>query len=325
MKYFKAETFGQRVVKSTYTGNVHSVFTAACNIQTFKGELVTLLNQTKPDQPGGIRVAVPEDFSFSDWVKSSDHVFFQPSYLQIEEPNFFIDMRQAAVWDGRLKIHLTDYSTRSLIHQWEASAGLYLSLVHKNSNSSKGYKTIFSGEYFLPKLYTLAIKLTAATKKHDWKVIDRTICSLIGFGPGLTPWGDDFLCGFMAGLESFCHSGDEKKILEYFRNVLFHNIKATGDISRSALNDVINGQHARSVTDTCRALFDSTSTLDFSTEAKNLIGTGNTSGEATYLGILSGSAAAIKYGLLYKKNYKQLMSALTKKFSLEIGQRVHSA
>ena len=314
MKYFKAETYGLRVKNAAFTGKVHSVFTDACNIQTCEGELVTLLNQTKPDQPGGIRITLPKDFNFSDWIKSADRVSCQHGYLQIEEPNFLVDMRRATLWEGYLPRHLVDDSEARLIRQWEASAHLYLALVDKNRNGSEELNSNISSTYFFPKLYALTLKLTKATRVNDWQAIYSTIFSLIGFGPGLTPWGDDFLCGFMAGFESLSHNIDQKNILTRLQHILRKNLSATGDISRSMLRDVLNGQHGRPITDTCQALFGSTSNLDLSIEVNKLIEIGNTSGAATCLGILSGSAAAIKHRVLYKKNYKQLMSVLTKKF-----------
>ena len=314
MKYFNAETYFLRVKNAALTGKVHSVFAGACNIQTCEGELVTLLNQTKPDQPGGIRITLPKDFNFSDWITSADRVFCQHGYLKIEQPNFLVDMRRATLWEGYLQIHLVDDSEARLIRRWEASAHLYLALVGINGSGSEERNSNISSTYFFPKLYALTLRLTKATNVNDWQAIRATICSLIGFGPGLTPWGDDFLCGFMAGLESLSHNIDQKNILTRFRHILRKNLTATGDISRSMLSDVLNGQHGRPTTDTCQALFSSTSNLDLSNEINNLIETGDTSGAATCLGILSGSAAAIKHGVLYKKNYKQLMSVLTKRF-----------
>jgi hypothetical protein len=327
LKHFTAETYGRRVKYMAFLGEVHSVFAEACNIETNDGELITLLNRTKPDHPGAIRVNLPKDFNFRDWLKIANLVSCQHGCLQIEEPNFVVDMRKATLWDGCLNIHLVDPTEPKLVRQWEASAQLYLSLIDDDGNRSKRPNSNTSTVKFFPKLYTLASKLTTATTREDWEIIYSTVRSLIGLGPGLTPWGDDFLCGFVAGFESFSQDLNQRNTLVCLRNILRKNLSGTGDISRSILNDALNGLHGRPITDTCHALFCLPLNLDLSIEVKKLIRIGNTSGAATCLGILSGSAAAIKFDIVYTKYYKNLMAVLINNLSLpnlEMGREFNS-
>lgn len=74
------------------------------------------------------------------------------------------------------------------------------------------------------------------------------LCRLIGLGIGLTPSGDDFLCGFLAGLR-LCHSAfDDAAIMQtaLSQTILSHTDR-TNDISAAFLKSAAAGQFSRPV------------------------------------------------------------------------------
>ena len=67
-----------------------------------------------------------------------------------------------------------------------------------------------------------------------------TLCRLIGLGIGLTPSGDDFLCGFLAGLRlSLSESDRFRQILE--KKICSH-LDRTNEISAAFLHCAVLGQ-----------------------------------------------------------------------------------
>ena len=95
----------------------------------------------------------------------------------------------------------------------------------------------------------LAVDLTGASVQ-PWRSLvrihaDRQDClssaafvsSLIGLGPGLTPSGDDFLCGFMAAV---C-ARDDQKLFASLAHDIEDNLARTGEISSSMLRWMLLG------------------------------------------------------------------------------------
>jgi hypothetical protein len=116
--------------------------------------------------------------------------------------------------------------------------------------------------------------------------------SLIGCGPGLTPWGDDFVVGFLAGYE--CLSGDPVggQDLSRVRRLCYERVGTTSDISRSILLDAIAGRYGMPVYGLCEAIFNPVSSPCVVGQVRNHMEIGESSGEASCYGILSGIAAA---------------------------------
>ena len=69
----------------------------------------------------------------------------------------------------------------------------------------------------------------------------KKLCSLIGLGTGLTPSGDDFLCGILAGLHI---QGEEDSIFaKQLRQDIHENLSRTNDISQAFLKCALEGQY----------------------------------------------------------------------------------
>lgn len=58
---------------------------------------------------------------------------------------------------------------------------------------------------------------------------------LIGLGIGLTPSGDDFLCGFLAGLQMYGSSSCAQALRERLKSVIYSHLDRTNEISAAFL------------------------------------------------------------------------------------------
>lgn len=115
----------------------------------------------------------------------------------------------------------------------------------------------------------------------------RELSDLIGVGIGLTPSGDDFLCGVLAGL--ILINTEQDPFATYLKKLIGENLNRTNDISAAFLSCALKGQFSQAV---C-----SLPLLSSSSEIYKSFGKiGHSSGMDTLCGIL--------YVLLLYKNIK---------------------
>ena len=72
----------------------------------------------------------------------------------------------------------------------------------------------------------------------------QCLCHLIGLGIGLTPSGDDFLCGFLAGLRL---SDGSSVFLPFLEQHILHTLDRTNEISAAFLRCAVLGQFSAPV------------------------------------------------------------------------------
>jgi len=278
MRSFSAISIGSRVQPHRVAGTIHSVFADACNMECADGEIFTLLTARTPDQPGGIRLASPPHFSFRGHLSAGDRVSSHPGFLEVPDRAFIVDLRQAETWRRQLPV-ARDGSAAS---NWNAAADSFLTVSRETDASNSS---------LMMQVRDLADALSVAVSEGDWETASGAMRSLIGCGPGLTPWGDDFVVGVIAGYE--CLSGDaDHRTLMRLRGLCSERVATTSDISRSILLDAIAGHYGMPVYDLCEAIIDAGSDLSVTGQIRSHMHIGASSGEANCYGILSGMAAA---------------------------------
>lgn len=81
---------------------------------------------------------------------------------------------------------------------------------------------------------------TDALDAQDWDTAADTLCRLIGLGIGLTPSGDDFLCGVLAGLTLL--QARSLPLSSLLRERIFLHLSDTNDISAAFLRCALADQ-----------------------------------------------------------------------------------
>lgn len=287
MSTLSAVSTGPRVEPDRLDGTVHSVFADACNIENAEGEIFTLLNSRKPDQPGGIRLATSREFAFSDHLSAGDRVSYRSGFLQVQDRNFVVDLRHAETWCARLPSARNDSESSILASSWGIAADAFLSMSPTRARNGVG-----SESNPFARVWDFADGLTRALSEKDWEAAGSAMRSLIGCGPGLTPWGDDFVVGFLAGYQCLSNDHAGRRDLSRLRGLCRGRVGKTGDISRSILLDAIAGRYGMPVYALCGAIFKPGPGPDVVGRVHTLMEIGDSSGEATCYGILSGIAAA---------------------------------
>ena len=214
-KVLQAVSISQPVMvtleRQGFAGSVLSIFAEACNLRSDQGEVLALVSQRVGNGP--MNIVLEEDSFLSGGWEAGLPVEGDEGSLQIGET--LISLAGAEVWgpwlewaglsaDGPgLEANLTVLRHHLMAQapgeSW-ACLGGYGNPSHLVAGPAEGrsleatYREVARG----------AIEgLLAALHGGDRQGLAASAAALAGLGPGLTPAGDDFLLGLMAGLRTW--------------------------------------------------------------------------------------------------------------------------
>lgn len=221
-------------------GFVHSVYRKTINL-SFDGQLASLQAADSPLSPislltpltGGEMAALP--------VAAGMPVTASSKTLQVgEKLTFFLD--RASLFDLQLTRSLP---AEKLIHLEKRLHGL---LASHNAGSFELFYSDPDGALKIPFLAAAKKHLACASHAMSsfcWEEAAAELGGLIGLGLGLTPGGDDFLCGVLAGL-IFCGSSGHPFSLA-LREYIGRHLDDTNAVSAAFLECALKGQFSRAV------------------------------------------------------------------------------
>jgi hypothetical protein len=127
-----------------------------------------------------------------------------------------------------------------------------------------------------------ALRLALVTES-TLSVLRAAVRRLIGFGPGLTPSGDDVLCGLLVSLAYSAELSEQHSRLS---SAVLESLDATSDLSGSALQVAVDGHCDEAVSDVLRSSGDSD--MVRAQKIRRLLGVGATSGADLLTGLHTG-------------------------------------
>ena len=138
------------------------------------------------------------------------------------------------------------------------------------------------------RLAAAAGELGDAIRRRNLAEADGAASRLLGLGTGLTPAGDDFLCGLVAACRCVePPGGPDRRFTAAWGQALSTRLEATTAISATFLECAINGCFAGAVTTLIEAMADGSATA--AREAlDHLCARGHSSGMDTATGLLFG-------------------------------------
>ncbi|PPK83486.1 uncharacterized protein DUF2877 [Lacrimispora xylanisolvens] len=168
---------------------------------------------------------------------------------------------------------LTIYGSVSVINFYFLEADLFESkLISKSPKllrdtlksvldhtAAGGFSAIFAPSCMKEQENNLGAELvTAAAKNHltacstymqtaDYEKATEELISLIGLGVGLTPSGDDFLCGVLAGL--ILTGNSDQTFTSILKNRISTSLNNTNDISRTFLRCALSSHFSKPIKD----------------------------------------------------------------------------
>lgn len=253
--------------------NVQSVFRNVINLKSSEG-LFSIVTSKIGKHSAYIVVdeLQNEDFLSIDISKNSAAIFSK-DMLTIEN-KLSIGLNSAYLWEGILekgfKWKLKALQRESLLYL-QAALKIY-------TKENSAFDKIFINK---DKYLSEAVK---SLKLNNYESKFPAFKYLIGYGPGLTPTGDDLLTGFMSVLTS---CGDRIYCKEALKQSLLANLKRTNYISCSMLLNAVNNIYHEHVQNLIYALFCESPENIFNCTRK-LIDIGATSGSDLATGIYVG-------------------------------------
>lgn len=236
-RILEMSVFADGILKKCGVGSVHSVYRKTVNLSL--GEAMLSL------QPrGAVRspLGLITDFSETDFA-----------FLEIR-PGDMVRIEKTGILAGRMRFHAEGAVLREYTVPGPLPPQRRLCLERKLREMLYREKNgIFC--QMLSGQYKMETELLARVSKRqlenarnqaeqrEWKQAARSLCRLVGLGIGLTPGGDDFLCGVLAGTEL----GAQKShpFTEALKLEIRRNLGRTNDISRAFLACALEGQYGQ--------------------------------------------------------------------------------
>ena len=297
----QALSVGIQVPRHSFSGTVHSVFRQACNLWLEPGKLLTLLPYQKGNAPHGIRLDTSSHFDFLHTLRVGQSAACRGGILRIDGADCSVDLRPARPWHIDLKGLHIDLCRPTQAQSWAVAWSELNRHYHKDSlsdhlgvsfRSRKRPATPVVSEILLQQSAHTIPSLLEATCRLRLREAMLSVRALIGLGYGLTPSGDDFLVGYMAGL--WCTAGgtpSRMRFLTALGSELSDASRNTNEISRAYLRSAANGHVSEPIAKLAQRLNQANNMSSIRAATQAALQVGHTSGSDGVLGLLLGCLA----------------------------------
>jgi hypothetical protein len=243
----RAATLGSDVPRGPLSVRIHSVFHAAVNLRAAGGGLFTLLSAEAPDGPRAVRLDSAEDFVSLGLAAGAFGAVGADSIALVRpagRPPFRVDCAGAR----RLAVEAPP-PLHGDSEQWRGGVAL-LDALQARAAADLRVAPLFDGA---PACGAMSERLTRAARDLGEGVRAGSLegaraaaARLVGLGPGLTPAGDDFLCGFVVAARCRAAARPARApLLARFAGALGGLLDRTTDLSAAFLGDAIAGRAFR--------------------------------------------------------------------------------
>jgi hypothetical protein len=283
MMRLEAICLGYAVPRRGFNAEVHSAFASAVNLMPARGNrLLTLVTVEQADLPQGIRLDTPQGFSF-DGLRTGERFTCLDGILRCEQASLMIDLRTARRWKCDLPALAADMKDPATSAAWRAVEQM---LSKRRARAATGLP---AGQAAAARRMDESIPgLVAATRRYDLAATG-SVAALIGLGTGLTPSGDDFLVGYLAGL--WCTTRGIIERVEFLLSLgkaVPRLSRRTNDISRTYLFHAARGQVSNRLAALAEAICRGERSSRLFEAAESAMSVGHTSGMEAVAGLLIG-------------------------------------
>ena len=254
----------------------------------YQGQLVTLLDDTRPLYPCAVRLggSIPPLAAGEPALLSRERITFPHSGHTIE-------LHRAAVTS------LSLFSPLLPLQLPHPAAPQALREIILSNGKPEGFAPLFTileddpsplpDNLYVRYAAERIPALFAALRQKDAKATAEAAYSIAGCGIGLTPSADDFLCGVMASvLASAIARGEQNEWLPLTAAMAERAAPRTNLISAAFLRQAAAGQLSSDVLTLIRTFYSSVLSLRLLSAAMNVIAFGETSGTDILTGIYFG-------------------------------------
>ena len=251
MKYqiTQLSCYTEQILRNLISGTVHSVYRRTINLTDGK-QILSLQADHSPLSPISLILTLTAEEMGELGIAPGDAVLFKEGSLELRgEASYHFTYTDARRYDLKLQTPLDSRSRALLV------SGIRNALALTGTN---GFALLFGRADASEN--GLSLMLLAA-KKHihltdelcrlgDYPEAAVRLSRLLGLGIGLTPSGDDFLCGVLAGLHMA--GNDSHPFTQRLRSELANRLSDTIDISAAFLSCALDQQFSLAVNHLCR-------------------------------------------------------------------------
>ena len=284
-----------------FSGVIHSTFHHACNVSLESDAVLTLVSSEKGNLSQGIRLGTPPTFTFLEQLRVGQPFACRGGILRISGSELSVDLRTANLWHIDLKGLRVDLRQRDTAQAW-AVAWLELEKHRRRNGISARIAAIPAPRQnpvtapWIKTLVERAVQIVSALIEATCTFqVDGAITAirpLIGLGPGLTPSGDDFIVGYLAGLWST--AGSDSPRLRFMSSLgawLSQAAAGTNAISCTYIKSAVYGNVSEAIATLAQRVGQAKSMDSVREAARTALQVGNTSGTDGVLGLLLGCIA----------------------------------
>ena len=296
-----------------FSGNVVAVFRRALYLCDTNGRMICIVHERTHDAPLTIRASMPREIEFgSSGITIGMQVAGDTEYeLHIGGP-VVLAMSDAAEWRPAVIVTAAPAARvlRGLrrvsfeLGRRAPVTGLAPLVPHVESLVNEKMSRPVPDTGLLHDALPAIDLLVRSMWLRDSGGVDSAVRRLLGLGPGLTPSGDDFLCGFMAaGMATMGASGPETPRSREFdgawsdvaESISLHAASMTTEVSASFLEFAICGIASSAVHDLIEGLLDADDEPRTISTAGTLTEIGHSSGWDCLLGTLLGMRLCLAF------------------------------
>jgi Protein of unknown function (DUF2877) len=252
-----AESIGCRVDRDVRDGHLEAIFKNACNVRMKDGRMVAMLADVSGNVAHGIRVR-------GELASNLRLSIGMPTRFGVERLTIGdvleVTLSRARLWQPALRIgtYCRDGSS-------DAAALFVRQLLYQHARESgqrSGHSEFLAHTLGMCDTPTILgrrisqalIQLEFAGRSRSQIDLLTAISPLIGLGPGLTPAGDDFLIGWLAGLSLVADTVAKVRFLKAVCAVINGLRAKTTSISAQHLDDACALMFSERLSDLCVAI-----------------------------------------------------------------------
>lgn len=241
--------YAEQILPHLVAGTIHSVYRRTVNLTDGK-QILSLQTDGSPLSPVSLICGLSADSMNTLNIKAGDKVLFDRETITLQgRSRLYRFTYTDAV---RLDLKITRPLTAQTCSALASNIRTALSVTETN-----GFSLLFREN---PSTDDLSLILSAARNfilhcnefllTKDFQKAAAELSRLLGLGIGLTPSGDDFLCGVLAGL--VFTGSSEHPFTHFLKKEITGRLSDTIDISAAFLSCALEDQYSLPVNNLCR-------------------------------------------------------------------------
>ena len=233
--------YARNLLSRSDAGSVHSIYNRTINL-LFDGRLLALQSRGSPLSPLSLELDCSGDGFSALRISPGLEVLRGPEGLSVGGRVF--SLSSVTVWDSSLSDRSNPPWLPASSFLRDCLAGLmptggFADLVLPGGSLWRASPSALAAGKYLA-------ACSAAVRTEAWTEAARELSRLLGLGEGLTPSGDDFLCGVLAASYGF-PSPSAQSLRRALELQLLPRLRETNDISAAFLRCTLEGHFSQAV------------------------------------------------------------------------------